>query len=183
MRLPKFRRGSWRVTLPIATIAVVYMLCVFLPRQRYADELREELRSKQQFLTQAASLRPVVEQTRQQIDEADAYVQTWRGRAGRSGELADLFGRLNQLAQQAGAEVDRFDPLESTAMETLSRTSVEWEVAGTLRQLLEVTAGVDALPQLLWIDQLHLRSPEQPGGPMTCAARLVVFDDNSQLSD
>jgi len=80
---------------------------------------------------------------------------------------ADLSGRMNLAASHAPARVERLDPLpDSSSQGRLGRVRVHAALETDVRGLVAVLRAIDAGPEVLQLDELHVEAPQSAGaGP------------------
>ena len=178
-----FQRGSWVVTLPMACAAIVYLAFLFLPRMKAIGAVMEQLHTKQNYIAQAVKMRPMLHRIEVELAEATAYNAQWQARCPRSSELSALFGRISQLAKQQGTTVTRFEPLPAVEYQTLHRVPVTLGVKGSFAAIDSLIASVEGLPISIWIEDVKLTAPREPGQSAMCEMSLAVFVDNREKSD
>jgi Tfp pilus assembly protein PilO len=177
------KRTSWFITLPIAAGAVGYLWFVFLPTARTIRETRNEIRLKQDFISQAQSLHATLAQTQRDLKDVESYVADWDNRAPTVTHLPHLFGKIAHVAHEAGIAPAKFDPLKETTMETIRRAPVQMELLGGYEQIAALLAALERLPETIWIQQLNLEKQSETGGNVHCELKLEIFAGNSKKSD
>ena len=104
------RRGSWLVTLAVGAAALVYLFCVFLPTSRKIRLLREEIRTKEEFIAHATFLPAALADAQKQCAAARDYAARWQNHLAASQRLPELLARLTKQADLAGSSTTRFEP-------------------------------------------------------------------------
>lgn len=168
-------RGSLYVTLPLVLAGMVYYLAIFRPQQAATARVRIELAALGQSAGEAqqsgARLVPLTEESR----ELDAYLAEWEPRLARVDDLSDVWGRIGELADAAGVVTTRLAPGTPTTTGSLQRVPLELDVEGDFGRLGDFLARLEESKQAIWIEQLKLHRPGEPGSPLRCELKLVVF--------
>ena len=60
---------------------------------------------------------------------------------------------------------------------------VAFESEGSYQQICEMLAGVEAMPERIWVDEMRFTASQQDGQDERCALKLIVFTGNSEKSD
>src|SRR5262245_20626835 len=102
---------TWIITALLATLAVGYVLFVFIPCQRSINLLQSQVQERQQQILHAQSLaRPLV-QARERLAQTREVSRQWRDEAPRHTELISHLANLTRQAAAAGVKMERLDPL------------------------------------------------------------------------
>lgn len=176
------QRGNWLLTLPLAGIAVLYILVFFLPSQRAMEALNEQLVAKQEVLAQADALLPTIAAVEAQLKEASGYNSRWIEVAPSERDLSGLYGRLHELVKKAGVATTRFDPQPPEELQRMRSVTIAMGLTGSFRQVSRFLEDLEALPQTIWIENLQLEGPGKRGKDIQCELNLEVFVDKSDLS-
>ena len=128
---------SWILTVLISGAALAYAFFVFLPMQRSIAGIREELKRQRTEVLELGKLNNEVVQLEQQIKAVRTTIDTWHEHAPSRQETATFIGIVSQLAQQAGAHVDRISPRTAVAMSSLVQHPADLSVKGTFSQVAD----------------------------------------------
>jgi len=179
----KIPRGSWIVTVPVAAVAVVYVVLFFLPGKRAIGELREKIQQHQECIDQATAVAAMLPAVQKELQKAEDYNTAWEKQAPAVGEAAALHGKINALALAVGAELTRLEPTPVVPYDKIQQIPLTVSCTGSFAQISGFLRSLEELPQTLWIDSLSLEKPEEAGEAVECELSLVVFADNPENSD
>ncbi len=182
------RRTSWFVTIPLAAGAIGFLALVFFPTAKALRATREEIRTKQDFITQTVGLPTTIAQLEQNLVAAEKFTAAWEARAPSSDQLAKMFGQVNEFVRQTGARAVNFDPQPEVAMALLHRAPVTLEVAGTFGEILGLLAALEEFSAAVLVDGLRITRQQQADGAkvgqdVECELKLEVFAVKSKKSD
>jgi Tfp pilus assembly protein PilO len=177
------KRSSWFVTLPIVAGAVGFLLLVFFPTARAIRQTRNEIRTKQEFLTQTQSLRATMLSLESDLKEINQFADAWELQAPVPGQMAKLFGKITRDASEYGVVPARFDPLKEIPLHTMHRVPVQMELNGSYTGIAQLLAALEQLPETVWIDHLKFEKDRQAGKDVKCEVKLEVFAVNPKKSD
>jgi Tfp pilus assembly protein PilO len=170
------------MTIAIAAGTVGYLTLLFSPGMRGIAGLRQELRTKQDYIGQAERLRPVVAQLGEQVNQTAAYNDRWGASVLPASKLAALYGDLNALAKSSGASSTRFEPQQPETLSTMRKLPIRLGLAGSFAEIYEVVAGIEALGSLVWIEEIKIEGSVDPTKDTKAELRLAVFVDNPKKS-
>jgi Tfp pilus assembly protein PilO len=177
------RRSSWIVTVPLAAAAVAYFIFFFLPNKRAVGEARNHIKRKQDYIVQCESLARALRLTQQELEKSEAYNTAWQQEAPVAEDLAALYGRIYELAKNAGTKVTRFDPEPAVHYERISYIPLAMGSVGSFTEICGFLEGLEDLAAEIWIKDLQLDRMGGSGGSVTCELSLVVFTSNLENSD
>ncbi len=199
------KRRTLIVTVAVASAAVAYVIFVFLPGQKAIGRLRDEVRERREFILQSNRLVLAVQRSEEELSAARNYIQQWESAAPAEREIAQLFGTITELADNAGIVITRFDPQQPLRLETIRKVPVSLEFSGNFAQVFDFIRGVEELSANIWFDNLEIaaasnthrgQSVSQPGRKaaasaatqqnserLHCQVVLIVFTDNDGFSD
>jgi len=179
----KIPRGSWIVTVPVAVVAVVYVVFFFLPGKRAIGELRDRIQEYQETIDRAAVVATALPAVQKEIKKAEDYNAAWQKDAPAASEIATLHGKINALALAVGTELTRLDPEPVVVYGKIRRIPLTVGCSGSFAQVCGFLRSLEGLPEALWIDSLNLENLDQDEQSVKCELTLVVFADNPENSD
>lgn len=179
----KLRRNSWIVTVPLAAIALAYILLIFLPDRRAIGKTRDQIKQKQAFVVQAVSVGAALRTVEQELKKTEAYNATWQEHAPAEGELSALYGEIHELAKAAGTTITRFDPEPAACYGEISQIPLGIGCVGSFAEICGFLRGLERLPVAIWVSELVLAASGDTGRSVICKADLVIFTHNSENSD
>ena len=177
------RRNSWTVTVPLAAAAVVYFVFLFLPNQRTIGELRNHIRQKQNHVAQCDGLATALRLAQQELEQSEAYNTAWQRHAPTAEHLAALYGKIHQLAKNAGTRVTRFDPEPAVPYERVYGAPLEMGCDGSFAEICGFLEALENLAEEIWIKDLLVNKTGSSGDSVACELSLVVFANNLENSD
>lgn len=183
MTTPPVRRGSWLVTLALAGGGLTYLFCSFLPNARAIHALRQETESRHRFGVQSPLLIAATARLQKQLLETNNYIAENRARLPDTGRLPELGSRLTRQADLAGARTTHFEPAGPKELAELRTVSVVFDSQGNFAQICGLLAGLESLPERIWVDDVRVESSQESGKDEQCNLKLTVFADNSDKSD
>jgi Tfp pilus assembly protein PilO len=175
MHIHSRKHSSWFVTLPIAAAAIGYMWFVFFPTARLIHETHDEIREKQEFITQCETLHEMVAQLEQNLAESKQFTQQWRRVTPAAGQLSTLFGKISDQMRLSGVTATRFEPQLEVALQTMYRAPVQIELAGSWEQILQLLAAMERLPEGVWVDEVKLERSSETGKDVKGELKLEIF--------
>ncbi len=173
----KKRSPTLVLTALLGAVSLSYVYFVYLPASEATAALREELAEKQDYILQSA---PVEGQNRalaRELELTNKYCEQWQNAAPK-GEPAAQFVLLTDAAHDAEVQVRRFEPLAVEEMKLIRRIPVNLECSGKFRDIFRFMKSIEALPQTIWIEDVHLESESAESDLLTCQLRLIIFADN-----
>jgi Tfp pilus assembly protein PilO len=177
------QRGSWLVTIALAVAAGVYMFYSFIPTAAAIRQQREEIRTRQEFITQSTYMPQILADTQKQIDRANEYSARWHARLATPSRLPALLGRITKQADLAGTSTTRFEPQVAHQLEQLRDVPITFGTRGSFAQVGGMLARLEQMPDLIWVDEMRLSEAREDSENVQCELRLIVFAGNSEKSD
>ncbi len=179
----KFHRGSWLVTIPLVAIAVIHIVFVFFPGRNIITQLRTEIETRQIYISNADSISAALAAAQQELLEARSYIEKWQRTALMVHRLPVLYGNINDLSNRAGTATIRFEPQMLVELGLIRQIPIHMACTGTFTQIHEFIRSMESLPMTFWIYSLQFNKSGQAGGNILCEIDLVVFSDNSKISN
>jgi Tfp pilus assembly protein PilO len=182
--MPSTKRGnSWLITVPVTIAAIAYVSLMFLPNKRAIDRLREEIRSKQEYLAEANGLSNQVASREQELAKTREYVASRQKYLPQESDLPALYARIHEAAQAAHARVTRFDPQPAVPYERLRRIPVTLTCSGSYQHMVELLRGLEGMPSAVWMEVVKIDKVGDSAKDVNCELSLVVFSGSSENSD
>jgi Tfp pilus assembly protein PilO len=179
----KTRQSGWIVTLSLLAIAVAYVMLSWLPNYRAVKEMRAQLETKRQFVTQADGLATTLVGAQQELDKIKPVITKWEKAAPAKRDIPGLYGKISVLAKDAHLAVGRFDPQPVIVHEKLEEIPLAMNCSGTFAQIHGFIRSVEGLPVTIWVESMRLEKKAQNAKDVQCELNLVVFSNNPQNSD
>ncbi|MEE8452857.1 MAG: type 4a pilus biogenesis protein PilO [Thermoguttaceae bacterium] len=180
---PQLGRDGWVVALALIAIAVAYVSLVFLPGKRSIDELRNQIQLKRQYVAEGSGLVTMLRLQRNELERAQAYEAAWQKRTPPVEKRSSVEGKIYALAEAAGVTTTRFDPEPIVRYETISQIPLSIGCKGTFAQIGAFLHSLESLSILNWVTSVDLENLDATEAFVTCEVSMVVFADNSSISD
>ena len=177
------RPKSWILTVLISGAALAYVSFVFLPTQKSIAGLRSELAQHRGEVLELGALETEIVGLQSRIDAVRATVDQWKEHAPTEQQAATFIGVVSQLAQQAGARVERITPRSVVQMASLQKHPRELTVEGDFVQIADFLRRLEQRPETIWLTRLNLTASGKHGANVRCELSFTVFTDNSDNSD
>jgi Tfp pilus assembly protein PilO len=179
----KFNRGSWLVTIPMVAIAVVQITFVYLPGRRAVTQLRKDIEYKERIIKDASHISATLSAAQQDLISVKSYISNWRQVASTTHHLPAVYGSIHNLSKQSGTTPTRFEPQVFTDLSLLRQVPINMSFTGTLSQIHEFVRSMEGLPLTIWIESLRLDKDRQTGSNVLCEVKMIVFSDNTNISN
>ncbi|MCA9247868.1 MAG: type 4a pilus biogenesis protein PilO [Planctomycetales bacterium] len=179
----KQKLNSWVVTLSLTAAAVIFYFFVFRPTETKISDLRRDIDEKRTFIESTDLMSVTIEALEADLQNAEHFVQRCAAETPTEEELPRLYRDINALMAKHQVATQRFDPGDNVAMKTLLQSPLSFAVHGDFNQVFGVLSGLDALPALAWVQNLSLKQDANDAGQVVCEASVVIFADNSEISD
>jgi Tfp pilus assembly protein PilO len=179
----QLRQQSYGVIGLVLIVAIGFPLGIFLPRMKAIARIRQEIKQKQDFVTQTEKLRPLVTQQRESLAWASEYVETQRGRLVAPAELSQVYSKISKLSKEVGATTTRFQPRPPVLYDSFRMVPLELGVRGSAETIQQLLAQVEQLPCTIWLDGVKCEATGEDGSTARCAIELGIFVDNREISD
>ena len=174
---------SWILTVAISGAALVYALFVFLPTQKSIASLRSDLSQQRNEVLELGSLEAEIVSLERRIVTARATIDEWQEDAPTEQESATFIGVVSQLAQRAGARVERITPRSVVKMAAIQKNPADLTVEGDFVQIARFLRSLEQRPETIWLTRLNLTDKGKTGATVRCELSFTVFSDNSDNSD
>jgi Tfp pilus assembly protein PilO len=179
----QLKRGSWLVTLALAGGGLAYLFCSFLPNARAIHALREEIRSRHAYAAQMPALTAATAALKKQLDQTRSYASENRRELPDTARLPEVGSRMTRQADLAGAQTTHFEPQPPKDLASLRMVPVAFDARGSYAQICQMLAGLETLPERIWVEELRIEPARESGKDEECSLKLIVFTANSEISD
>ena len=166
------------LTLPLVTLAVVYVQFFFLPNQGSIRELRDEATAKETFVLAGGNLASAVVATRAKLARLNEYTSAWEKESPKRSELAALFGKISSLAVSRQVSIASFDPQPVKRHDGICAFPLDISFSGTFSQTFAFLRDLEELPQSIWITRVNIEKIAEPRKDVECELSLDIFGDN-----
>jgi Tfp pilus assembly protein PilO len=170
--------GSWIITAPLVGLACAYLFLVFLPGQKEIHRLKAEISRQRDFIRLSDQCAVALQTTQEELETAREHLAVWKQSAPTHDKLSELYGRINALADAAGAKTTRFEPQQDVQYRTISRVPVSVGFVGSFAEICAYLYHLEMLPQTIWVEDLKIEKYAKNEENAQCEVTLVVFADN-----
>ena len=177
------RQHSWMVTTALAAGALGYAYLVFLPAQQAIGRLRDQRDREQRFIATASKMTSEIEEARHEIERAREFAANWEAVAADETQIATLFAKISDHARQAGTTTLKFEPQRAVRFDSVQKAPIVLGSQGSFRQIFDLLARLEALPQTIWVENLRLEAEGPDSELVKSELTLEVFADNRENSN
>jgi Tfp pilus assembly protein PilO len=173
---------TWLITALLASLAVAYIVFLFLPGQQSIFHLQAQVQERRQHILQAESLVGPIAQAREQLAATREVSLDWQADAPTQSEMVTHLAILTQQAEAAGVKIERLDPLPTMALHLVAQQNVTLQFNGGFPAAFDLLRRLESLPGTIWVRNLRLStdaSSESLRGELT----LTIFVDRSENTD
>jgi Tfp pilus assembly protein PilO len=175
--------GGWGAIIPLTAAFGVYIFFVFLPGMKDIRRMRSEMEASE-VAVQAASIVPEqLKRIDQEFLDANRYLDERRGITNKPSDVAEMFGRISNLAKVSGVSTTAFRPEAKQSLATLERIPLTFGCRGTPQQVQTLLATLEGLNRRIWVDEVLIERNQQNGKLVMCELKLAIFADNFEISD
>lgn len=178
-----FLTGGWGAIIPLTAAFGVYMFFVFLPGMKDIRRMRSEMEINQVVVQAASSVPEQLKRIDQEFLDANHYLEAHRGITNKPGDVAEMFGRISNLAKTSGVVTTAFRPETKQSLATLERIPLTFGCRGTHHQVQTLLASLEGLNRRIWVDEVLIERNQQNGKFVMCELKLAIFADNFEISD
>lgn len=177
------KRQSYVVIAVVLAIAIGYPVCAFFPKMRAIARVRQEIRQKQDFVTETEKRRPLISQQQAALASTFKYLDMQRSRLVAPDKLSAVFGTISKLAKDAGTTTTRFQPHAPVAYDTFRKIPIDLGVTGRTDAIETFLSQIEHLPYTMWLDELKMDVAGDDGQTTRCNVELAIFVDNPEISN
>jgi Tfp pilus assembly protein PilO len=174
---------SWLVTCGVASLAVVYVLFVFLPTQRKAKQLKLKKYELMQYVANQLKTSEMIKQARERHAEVEQVTVAWRRHAPHVSELGRTLSGITQQARQAGVVLQRFDPQPQIPLQVITQQPIQVALEGDFAQVFDFLQRIETMPHRVWISNLTLSPASEDGQTLRAEMTLTIFADLAENSE
>ena len=185
--------GSWPLAIKGVLITVVAVgvlaLGYFVDIQAQQDELErnisEEKRFKEDFEIKQAKAANLDAYKAQMVEMEDSFGAMIRQLPSKT-EVEDLLVDISQTGLASGIEFQLFKPLAEKHIEFYAELPITLKMTGTYHQFGEFVSGIAALPRIVTLENISLKSAKGKGKKetltMDVTAKTYRYLDESEVS-
>lgn len=173
---------TWLITALLASAALAYVFCIFLPLQLGISSIRSELNEREQHIVQAKQLAAPLEQAAIRLASTQQISEKWQAAAPSNRDVAMQLARLTEEARSAGVNIGRLDPQPPIEQQVLTQYGVAVQLQGSFEQVFDFLARIESMPATIWVRSIQLSLDENTGvlsGDLT----LTIFGDRIDYSN
>jgi Tfp pilus assembly protein PilO len=182
MKAANINKGSLIVIVPVAAVVAAYVLWVYLPGKRAIADLREQIRTKQDYVLESEKLTKALREGKQELTRTETYVAACRRRASEEKDLGNILGLIHESANKARVRITRFDPQPPTSYERLRRVPVVVGLVGQFEQIHVFLRSLEGMPTYIWIGSVKMDVDTKSGKDIVGEIKFDVFVGNSDGS-
>ena len=126
---------------------------------------------------------PLLAAAQLELSLVKSYIDNWRQLASKTHHLPAVYGSIHNLSKQAGTTPTRFEPQTITDLGVVRQVPINMSFTGTLPQIHEFIRSMEGLPLMIWVESLSIDKSRQAGGNVLCEVKMIVFSDNTNISN
>lgn len=172
----------WIVSGGVVTVAVLYVVLVYVPGRATLAQMREQLETKQAPLDSSGKVLAAIAATQEELDRTERFVGQWQAENPPPAGLAPVLAEIHALAQLAGVSIIRLDPQPLQVFDTIKRGSLTLTCTGSYRAVHRFLFQVERSRQQIWVDGVSIRMAGGNEGNLIAEVVLVMFADNHEIS-
>ena len=181
--------GSWPLAIKGVLIAVVAVgvlaLGYFLDVQAQQENLEritnKEQQLKEDFELKQAKAANLEAYKAQMVEMEDSFGAMIRQLPSKT-EVEDLLVDISQTGLASGIEFQLFKPLAEKHIEFYAELPITLKMTGTYHQFGEFVSGIAALPRIVTLENITLKSGKKGDLTMDVTAKTYRYLDESEVS-
>jgi len=173
---------SYLVTVPLAALALAYVIFVFLPRQENIAHTRSEIQSQRQFIATTQAIRPTILALEEELAETRRRADLWRSQVPDAAAMTRLQGEIQNAGQASGATITRFNPQPPVEYQAIRQVPVAVACSGSFDSILCLLGEIESLSATVWVDRLRIDAGGGVGENLKSEIDLGVFASKSKNS-
>ena len=184
-------------TIIVAAMALAYVFLFFLPGQQAIGELRSQLTTKQQYISQSQRTKLAINEAERKLTLAQQFTRDFRSAASSEDDSESFIGTLTEAASLSGVSNLRLDPQVEVQMRTISRSTIHIECEGTFASIFEFIRSLESMPPVIWVSDINFeaairtesgiskekRVDSKDGEISRVVVTLSTFADKAEISD
>lgn len=173
--LPSDPAQQKRLLIGLLPLLVVFAYWYFMHGDAVAEVTAMQTRVER-LETMNASARMRSTQSRQleeRLEQFERHIDRLEDLVPRGEEVSQILNQVNQRAEQAGVDVARFTPGQTTAGAHYNQRTFEMSVVGSYHDIARFLTEVGSLPRIITPRQLNVTASNartREGGPMLQAS-------------
>lgn len=177
------QRSAWLITAPVALLVVGYVAFFFWPARKELARLREQLATTRSSISDASLLAVKLPIVQDELKETTEHTAAWMENIPEADGVVEVFGKISELAKTAGTTPSRFAPSPAIEDRFLRRVPLALTCTGEFGEIRQFLQDLEALPQLIWVDEVHIEPFQQNSELARCELKITLFGRQSENSD
>ncbi len=174
---------TWLFAVLISGSVLGYVFLIFLPGQRATASLYGEFIDKQNYVVDCHQFDSQIADVEAELKRTNNFIDDWRNNSCSEARLAHVFVEITEDAEQAGAEIVRFEPQPVEMLDSLQRIPVQMACEGNFVQLFNLLTNLEALAPDFWITDLKVEPVSAQSERLRCELSLAFFAGKREISD
>lgn len=181
--------GSWPIAVKGVLIAIVavgvlalgYFLDVQAQQENLERIINKEKQLKEDFEFKQAKASNLESYKAQMVEMEDSFGAMIRQLPSKT-EVEDLLVDISQTGLASGIEFQLFKPLSEKHIEFYAELPITLKMTGTYHQFGEFVSGIAALPRIVTLENITLKSGNKGDLTMDVTAKTYRYLDESEVS-
>lgn len=186
--------GNWPI---LVRIVIILGVSIGILAAVYYLDTQDQLLTLERRQQEEATLKGTFEKKQSKAASLDAYKEQMKEMEESFGtmlrqlpsktEVADLLVDITQTGLASGLEFDLFQPKPEVPKEFYAELPIEIKVKGNYHQLGEFVSGIAALPRIVTIHNINIKSEKGTGGntsnlAMAAIAKTYRYLDEEEIA-
>lgn len=186
--------GNWPI---LVRIVIILGVSIGILAAVYYLDTQDQLLTLERRQQEEASLKGTFEKKQSKAASLDAYKEQMKEMEESFGtmlrqlpsktEVADLLVDITQTGLASGLEFDLFQPKPEVPKEFYAELPIAIKVKGNYHQLGEFVSGIAALPRIVTIHNINIKSEKGTGGntsnlAMAAIAKTYRYLDEEEIA-
>ncbi|MGM0593596.1 MAG: type 4a pilus biogenesis protein PilO [Pseudomonadota bacterium] len=181
--------GSWPILVRGFIVMIVAIAVLgagyYFDTQKQLEELKrsqsEEATLKKDFETKQAKAASLDAYKAQMVEMEESFGTMLRQLPSKT-EVADLLVDITQTGLASGLEFDLFKPEGERPKEFYAELPISVSVNGNYHQLGEFVGGIAALPRIVTLHNISIKSERDGGLNMSATAKTYRYLDDDEIA-
>jgi Tfp pilus assembly protein PilO len=174
---------GWLVTGGAASIALLYLIFVFLPMQKAMKASRTQLAEKQKYIAGIEGQYTAVSATDAEVEQTRVFTAQWRQNAPDAQQIDGLPSQVSSQASLSGVRILRLEPLLAKSHGLVVEYPILVSVEGSFESIFKFFKGLEELPQTIWFQDVNLHKTGEMAGTLRCELTLTILGDLAEKSN
>ena len=182
---PLLVKGILIAVVAVAVLAAGYFLDIQTQQDKLTHVTNEEKRLKEDFEIKQAKAANLDAYKAQMVEMEDSFGAMIRQLPSKT-EVEDLLVDISQTGLASGIEFQLFKPIAEKHIEFYAELPITLKMTGTYHQFGEFVSGIAALPRIVTLENISLKSAKGKGKKetltMDVTAKTYRYLDESEVS-